>query len=120
MSTGKKIGNLPPLERRSRQAFILILLLVAITASAIVLDTVAWKGRKAEEIKIFQKAVGGLGMGAIATPLWQFINYDTRVFSVDDSITWPIPGGYSYGPDRTGTVSYFREIPEEHWTIRRP
>ena len=112
--------DVAPLERRSRQALVLILLLVGITAASIGLDMLAWEGRKAEEIKTFQKATGGLGMGAIATPLWQFINYDARVLSVDDSITWPVPGGYSFGPDRTGTVSYFREAAQDHWTIRRP
>jgi hypothetical protein len=50
-------------------------------------------------------------MGAISTPIWNFINFDPRIQPVDDSITWPIPGGYSYGPDRTATVSYFEEIP---------
>ena len=112
--------DVAPLERRSRQALVLILLLVGITAASIGLDMLAWEGRKAEEIKTFQKATGGLGMGAIATPLWQFINYDARVLSVDDSITWPVPGGYSFGPDRTGTVSYFREAAQDHWTIRTP
>jgi hypothetical protein len=59
----------------------------------------------------FQKMVGGLGMGAISSPIWNFINFDPRIQSVDDSTLWPIPGGYSYSPDRTATVSYFEEIP---------
>ena len=50
-------------------------------------------------------------MGAISTPMWNFINFDPRIQPVDDSTLWPIPGGYSYGPDRTATVSYFEEIP---------
>jgi len=94
--------------------------MVVTTAAAITLDIQAWRGRQTEDMRIFQRAVGGLGMGAIATPMWQFINYDARIFSVDDSITWPIPGGYSYGPDRTGTVSYFEEITEDQWVIRKP
>jgi hypothetical protein len=105
------------LTRPVRVAMAFIVLLVTITGAVIALDMLVWKGRKAQEIKTFQKAVGGLGMGAIATPLWQLINYDGRVLSVDDSITWPVPGGYSYGPDRTGAVSYFEEIPEADWTI---
>jgi hypothetical protein len=117
IKSGEKTRDGDSLEGRSRRALVLILLLVAITGMAIGMDMLAWKGRKAEQMRIFQKATGGLGMGAIATPLWQFINYDARILSVDDSITWPIPGGYSYGPDRTGTVSYFREIPEDHWAI---
>lgn len=117
---GEKMRDPMGIERRSRVTLASIVFLVTITGAAIALDTLAWKGQKAQEIKIFQKATGGLGMGAIATPLWQFINYDARVLSIDDSITWPIPGGYSYGPDRTGAVSYFREIPEDQWVIRHP
>jgi len=99
---------------------ILVILLVIITGTAIAVDTQVWRGQRAEEIRIFQRATGGLGIGAIATPIWQFINYDARVLSVDDSITWPVPGGYSYGPDRTGAVSYFDEIPEDQWIVRVP
>ena len=108
------------MEKRSRIVLLSVICLVVITAVAIALDMQAWRGRKTEDIRTFQRAMGGLGMGAIATPIWQFINYDARIFSVDDSITWPIPGGYSYGPDRTGTVSYFEEVPEEQWSIRQP
>jgi len=88
--------------------------------AAIAMDMKVWQGRRAENIRIFQRATGGLGMGAIASPIWQFINYDARILSVDDSITWPVPGGYSYGPDRTGTVTYFEEIPENQWIIGEP
>lgn len=108
------------MERQGRIVLLLILLLVAITALAIAADMHLWRGQRAEGIRVFQRATGGLGMGAIATPIWQFINYDARVLSVDDSITWPVPGGYSYGPDRTGTVSYFEEIPENQWMAREP
>lgn len=108
------------MEKHSRIVLFFVILLVVLTAAAIALDMQAWRGRRAEDIRIFQRATGGLGMGAIATPIWQFINYDARIFSVDDSITWPIPGGYSYGPDRTGTVSYFEEVPEDQWVIRKP
>jgi hypothetical protein len=108
------------MERRSRLVLISVILLVVLTAAAIALDMKAWQGSRAEDVKVFQRAAGGLGLGAIAAPIWQFINYDARLFSVDDSITWPIPGGYSYGPDRTGTVSYFEEMTEDQWVIRKP
>jgi len=108
------------MERRSRMVLILVVLLMVIAGAAIAVDMKAWQGRRTENIKIFQKATGGLGMGAIACPIWQFINYDARILSVDDSITWPVPGGYSYGPDRTGTVTYFEEVPENQWITREP
>src|SRR4030043_506635 len=53
----------------------------------------------------------GSADGPHSTPIWNFINFDPRIQPVDDSTLWPIPGGYSYGPDRTATVSYFEEIP---------
>lgn len=99
---------------------ILVALLVVMAGAAIAMDMQAWQGRRAEDIRIFQKATGGLGLGAIACPIWQFINYDARILSVDDSITWPVPGGYSYGPDRTGTVTYFEEVPGNQWIIEEP
>lgn len=99
---------------------ILVILLAIMAGAAIAMDMNAWQGRRAENVRVFQRATGGLGMGAIASPIWQFINYDARVLSVDDSITWPVPGGYSYGPDRTGTVTYFEEVPENQWIIREP
>lgn len=108
------------MEKRSHILLLSVILLVVITAAAIALDMQLWRGRRAEDMRSFQRATGGLGMGAIATPIWQFINYDVRIFSVDDSMTWPVPGGYSYGPDRTGTVSYFEEVPENQWIIREP
>jgi hypothetical protein len=108
------------MERHRRFVLVLVIILMVMTAAAIALDMQAWRGHRAEDIGTFQRATGGLGMGAIATPIWQFINYDARIFSVDDSITWPVPGGYSYGPDRTGTVSYFEEVPEDQWIIREP
>lgn len=108
------------MEHRCKLLLAVIILLVTITGAAIALDIQTWRGQRAQEIRIFQRATGGLGMGAIATPIWQFINYDPRIFSVDDSITWPVPGGYSYGPDRTGTVCYFEEVPQHPWIVREP
>jgi hypothetical protein len=108
------------MERRCRTILLLLTLLVLLTAGVIIADMRTWSGQQAEDMRTFQRATGGLGMGAIATPLWQFINYDPRILSVDDSITWPVPGGYSFGPDRTGTVSYFEEVTGNQWIIRRP
>ena len=108
------------MERRCRIVLVLLVLLVVMAGAAIAMDMKVWQGRRAENIRIFQRATGGLGMGAIASPIWQFINYDARILSVDDSITWPVPGGYSYGPDRTGTVTYFEEVPENQWIIGEP
>jgi hypothetical protein len=113
MTTGK-------MEKRSRIVLFSVLLLVLITGAAIAIDMRAWRGRQTEEMRVFQRGVGGLGMGAIATPIWNLVDYDPRIFPVEDCITWPVPGGYSYGPDRSATVSFFREIPKDQWIILEP
>lgn len=108
------------MEKSCHRLLVALGLLILVTAAAIGFDMLAWQGRRVEHTLVFQKATGGLGLGAIATPIWQFINYDARILSVDDSITWPVPGGYSYGPDRTATVSYFEEVPKDQWIDRQP
>jgi hypothetical protein len=112
--------RLRTVERSSRIVLFFVILLVVITAAAIAQDMHEWRGRQIEDMRIFQRAVGGLGMGAISTPIWNVVDYDPRIFSVEDCITWPVPGGYSYAPDRTATVSFFREFPENQWIIHEP
>ena len=106
------------MNARVRALFVSVLVLSVAAAAVIAVDVYSWRGRRADDMRTFQRATGCVGMGAIATPLWQFINYDARIVSVDDSMTWPVPGGYSYGPDRTGSVSYFQETPEDQWIAR--
>lgn len=107
------------MEKRARRLLYCLMVLMFAAAFAMVVEPLGRQNSQTENIRIFQRAVGGLGMGAIATPIWQFINYDVRILSVDDSMTWPVPGGYSYGPDRTGTVSWFQEIADDQWVIHR-
>ncbi|MBA4393762.1 MAG: hypothetical protein C0407_09445 [Desulfobacca sp.] len=102
---------------QAKKLFISIGVLVLITASLMVWDHWVWETRKTEDSVNVQKILGGLGMGAISSPVWNFINYDPRVSPVDDSLTWPIPGGYSYGPDRTATITYFEEVPKNEWNF---
>lgn len=54
----------------------------------------------------FQQVVHGVGLGATAKPTWCYINFDPRVDPRCACIEWPIPGGFCYCPDHTGTVSY--------------
>jgi hypothetical protein len=99
------------MSRKIRFYLFFLMALMTLTVLAIVLDHYSWKRIRSDQMVDFQRMVGGIGMGAISTPIWNFINFDPRIQSIDDSITWPIPGGYSYSPDRTATVSYFEEIP---------
>ncbi|MBT6045809.1 MAG: hypothetical protein HOG49_03205 [Candidatus Scalindua sp.] len=54
----------------------------------------------------FQQLVHGVGLGATTKPTWCYINFDQRIDPRCSCFEWPIPGGYSYCPDHTGTVSY--------------
>ena len=54
----------------------------------------------------FQQVVHGIGLGATTKPTWCYINFDPRIDPRCPCIEWPIPGGYCYCPDHTGTVSY--------------
>ncbi|MGZ3494052.1 MAG: hypothetical protein ACXWM6_05100 [Thermodesulfobacteriota bacterium] len=97
--------------RKIRFYLLFLIVLIVLTVSAIALDQSTWERVHTDQMVAFQRMVGGVGMGAISTPIWNFINFDPRSQPIDDSTLWPIPGGYSYGPDRTATVSYFEEIP---------
>ena len=59
----------------------------------------------------FQQQIGGVGLGAIVVPAWNFVDYDPRLQPVAADNLYPIPGGYSYSPDRLAMVSGFREPP---------
>ena len=98
---------------RIRLYLLFTCILIFLTIICVVVDVYSWKNVKADNIITFQVMLGGLGMGAICSPIWNFINFDMRIQPVDDSITWPIPGGYSYSPSRTATVSYFEEVPRD-------
>lgn len=103
--------------KKVRFYLLFLVVLITLTIFAIAYDQYSWKRIQADQMIAFQRMVGGVGMGAISVPIWNFINFDPRIQPVDDSITWPIPGGYSYSPDRTATVSYFEEIPINQFFI---
>jgi hypothetical protein len=106
------------MNNKTRSYLIFLSFLIILTTVGIASDMYVWRHVQAEKMITFQRMVGGLGMGAISTPLFNFINYDPRLQPVDDSITWPVPGMYSYGPDRTATVSYFEEIPRNQLIVK--
>src|SRR4030043_253649 len=99
------------MSRKIRTYLLFLIILICLTILAMAWDHYSWKKVQKDQMVTFQRMVGGVGMGAISTPIWNFINFDPRIQPVDDSTLWPIPGGYSYGPDRTATVSYFEELP---------
>jgi hypothetical protein len=66
-----------------------------------------------EQMRLFQRSMGGLGMGAASTPAWNVLHYDPRLQSVDDSNLFPVPGGYPYSPSSASAAVALREIPRE-------
>jgi hypothetical protein len=107
------------MRRKIRFYLFFLVVLIALTILMIALDQYSWKRVHSSQMVAFQRMVGGVGMGAISTPIWNFINFDPRIQPIDDSTLWPIPGGYSYGPDRTATISYFEEFPVNQFFLEK-
>lgn len=57
----------------------------------------------------FQSSLGGMGMGAVTVPAWNFGDFDPRLQPSGYDRVYPIPGGYSYSPDRLSMVSQFQD-----------
>jgi hypothetical protein len=72
-----------------------------------------------DEIRLFQRSVGGLGMGATAVPTWNLLHFDPRLQSVDDSNLWPIAGSFPYSPSAASASVVIRELPREDLQIIR-
>ncbi len=69
------------------------------------------------KMRLFQRTVGGLGMGSAAAPAWNLLHYDPRLQPVDDSNLWPFAGGYPYSPSAVSTAAGIRELPREDLKI---
>ena len=82
------------------------------------MDAIRWSPVSgAAEMKLFQQTVGGLGMGAAATPAWNILHYDPRLQAIDDSNLWPIPGSYPYSPAAASSAVAIRELPRDDLRI---
>ncbi|MBI4687253.1 MAG: hypothetical protein HY756_05675 [Nitrospirae bacterium] len=88
---------------------IIVIILLLITSMWIIFSEQYLSGNNNTKIRAFQNYTGGLGMGASVSPEWGFINYDPRIDHVDETSLWPIPGGYSYSPERGMTVGDIKE-----------
>ena len=84
---------------------IVMSLVIAVIAQFSVEFLYAEKVQNKNEMN-FQQLVEGLGLGASVNPTWWYINFGPRIDPRCPCIEWPIPGGYCYCPDQTGTVSY--------------
>lgn len=92
------------MKKETIYIFIVIFLVVSVIA-VIAYDSYAFKKRQMNHILSFQRITGGLGLGAVTKPAWCYINYDPRIEDSCSCIEWPVPGGYCYCPDHTGSIA---------------
>lgn len=93
----------------SKKPFILLSILLSLVLVVIVYlvaESLSNGGKSGSIENSFQQVVHGVGLGATTKPAWCYINFDPRIDPRCPCIEWPIPGGYCYCPDHTGTVSY--------------
>jgi|GEM_PF-2784195 len=64
-----------------------------------------------KHLRLLQRDLGGLGLGAAVVPAWSFRSIDPRLEPCCELDDWPIPGGFCYAPDHTGSVSHFPAAP---------
>ena len=75
-------------------------LLLAAALSIIIFDRPLHESGNRNAGRAFQRSVCGFGIGSVLRPDWGFAGYDPRVDAVDETRLWPVPGGYSYSPER--------------------
>ena len=98
------------MESKAPIPFVLCALLLVLSLLVLALEADHWQSVSDKEMRWFQRLTGGLGMGAVAVPAWNVIDYDPRLQPVDESKLWPLPGSYAYSPAGTSSVTHFPEI----------
>lgn len=98
------------MENRAKAPLLLCAILLVLSLTVLALDAHRWRSLSDKEMRWFQQRAGGLGMGAVAAPVWSVIDFDPRLQPVDESKVWPLPGSYSYSPASTSSVTHFREV----------
>lgn len=93
---------------KSRSLVFIISSLITATLVMMVFDLPVFK-KEDSKAREFQNQLGGLGLGAVISPEWGFLNYDPRIDFVDETSLWPIPGGYSYSPERVFSIADMKE-----------
>lgn len=86
-----------------------IVSLVAIVVIVLFLEINKAETEQQETRETFQSALGGIGTGAATVPAWNFGDYDSRLQPGGYDRSYPIPGGYSYSPDRLTMISGFQD-----------
>jgi hypothetical protein len=81
---------------------VIMIAVISLTAAVMILVSDGSVRKKEEDAagRTFQRTVCGLGIGSALRPDWGFETYDPRVDAADDTRLWPVPGGYSYSPEK--------------------
>ena len=88
--------------------FLSVLAACFLVVSLVVFRDVSARQRGCQDDQfLFQQAIGGVGLGSVTVPAWNFSDYDPRLQDLSEDVLYPIPGGYSYSPDRLGMVTCF-------------
>jgi hypothetical protein len=109
----QRSSNAFPWCAPSRPGIAVIALAVALllaTAGVLALDRLHFFGNDLNTVQQFERMAGGLGLGATVCPRWCFVNFDPRIERCTCGEE-PLPGGYCYCPEHTGTVSFFAVCP---------
>ncbi len=88
----------------------LAVLLFLAAVSVVFIDSCTVNGTGTEKVRAFQRLACGLGIGASINPRWGFTVFDPRVETIDETSLFPVPGGYSYSPDRGLSVTAIKEV----------
>ena len=92
----------------SQGVFLSVLLLCMLVVGTVIRhDVLTGQANRASSQYQLQRYIGGVGMGAVTVPAWNFSDYDPRLEVAADDSFYPIPGGYSFSPDRLGMVTSF-------------
>jgi hypothetical protein len=111
--------------RRSLASSGFKLSIAAITAACLTILLFLFEGGQKRNLsdinkmRLFQREVGGLGMGSVAAPAWNLLHYDPRLQPVDDSNLWPIAGSFPYSPSAASSTIVLTEFPREDLRIIR-
>jgi hypothetical protein len=82
-------------------------LIAAVTAACLAILLVDGSSRPDTTVPRLQRAVGGLGLGAVAVPAWSFSAFDPRLDPTCDAEEFPLPGVPCFTPDHIGPLSHF-------------
>ncbi len=97
------------MERGAVGIFAIVVFLLLVVTAVICLESGRGSMKEHYAQEYFQRSLGGMGMGAVTVPAWNFGDFDPRLQPGHYDRCYPIPGGYSYSPDRLSMVSLFWE-----------